>query len=193
MFASFSHLIRFYFFRFRDLASGTYPLAVDLPVVGKGLTPKAMKKATYQFIQEDLKLTEQLMAEKELEKKARAVETKRLRQLQAAAQEEQDNDDEETDPESSEEEEENDSDDGSDAEGSDEEVTDQDISENEDDSEGDSEGSEEGDFDSDEDESSLEEEVVAPPTKKGAPSKKVKKNLKCTFVEAILIINVGPW
>ncbi len=50
--------------RFRDLANGIYPLAVDLPTVGPGLTPRYMKSAAKQYIKDELGMTELRNAEK---------------------------------------------------------------------------------------------------------------------------------
>lgn len=121
---------------FRDLASGTYPLKVDLPVVGKGLTPKAMKKATEKFIKEELKLTEQRLAEKEESKKKKKKENAKV---VVKPQEEEEEDDEELDEE--------------------EEMDDEELDEEEEEEDDDDEDEDE------EEESSEEEEVVLRPKK----------------------------
>lgn len=50
--------------RFRELSNGIYPLAVDLPTVGPGLTPRRMKSATKQFIRDELAMTDIRNAER---------------------------------------------------------------------------------------------------------------------------------
>lgn len=57
--------------RFKDLATGVYPLAVQMPEVGPGLTPRMMKNATRAYIKDELTLTEQRALEKELERQGR--------------------------------------------------------------------------------------------------------------------------
>lgn len=55
------------------MASGIYPLAVDFPVVGPGLTPRYMKSAAKQFIKDELSMTEQRNADRiEMRKSSKA-------------------------------------------------------------------------------------------------------------------------
>ncbi|KAK4023702.1 hypothetical protein OUZ56_009101 [Daphnia magna] len=59
--------------KFRDLASGIYPLAVSFPTVGPGLTPRSMKSAAKQFIKDELSMTEQRNADRmEMRKSSKA-------------------------------------------------------------------------------------------------------------------------
>lgn len=65
-------------FRFRDLATGIYPLAVNFPTVGPGLTPRSMKSAAKQFIKDELAMTAQREADK-LEMKKSSKASRKLR------------------------------------------------------------------------------------------------------------------
>ncbi|XP_057364663.1 ribosomal RNA processing protein 1 homolog [Daphnia carinata] len=59
--------------KFRDLASGIYPLAVNFATVGPGLTPRCMKSAAKQFIRDELSMTEQRNADRmEMRKSSKA-------------------------------------------------------------------------------------------------------------------------
>ncbi|KAI9550432.1 hypothetical protein GHT06_001712 [Daphnia sinensis] len=59
--------------KFRDLASGIYPLAVNFPTVGPGLTPRCMKSAAKQFIRDELSMTELRNADRmEMRKSSKA-------------------------------------------------------------------------------------------------------------------------
>lgn len=70
-------LIDLNFIRFRDLSNGIYPLAVDLPTVGPGLTPRYMKSAAKQFIRDELAMSEIRQAEKlELSKSRKSRNSK---------------------------------------------------------------------------------------------------------------------
>lgn len=143
------------------MSKGVYPLAVELPVVGDGLTPRAMKKAALQFIQDELKMTEERNAEKLLVRKSRKAQ----RKLEAEAEildkqkgEENEGSDEE-DLNGSEDEE----DDGEELEeeGSEDELDEEDDDEELDEEEEDDEEDEE-DLDGEEEDSASEEEVKLP-------------------------------
>lgn len=146
------------------MSNGVYPLAVELPVVGDGLTPKAMKKAALQFIQDELKMTEERNAEKLLVRKSRKAQrkleaeaeilNKQMGEENGGSDEEDLNGsegvDEEDDGEELEEEE-------SDADEVDEEEDDEELDEEEAEDEEDEE-----DLDEEEDGSASEEEIKLP-------------------------------
>lgn len=60
------------------MATGIYPLAVNFPTVGPGLTPRSMKSAAKQFIKDELAMTAQREADK-LEMKKSSKASRKLR------------------------------------------------------------------------------------------------------------------
>lgn len=60
------------------MATGIYPLAVNFPTVGPGLTPRSMKSAAKQFIRDELAMTAQREADK-LDMKKSSKASRKLR------------------------------------------------------------------------------------------------------------------
>ena len=66
--------------RFRDLSTGVYPLAVNLPEVGPGLTPGMMRQAANDFIKSELSLTAERLAENLAKREFTKLQKRKMKQ-----------------------------------------------------------------------------------------------------------------
>lgn len=76
-------IICFFIVRFRDLSTGVYPLAINLPEVGPGLTPGMMRQAANEFIKSELSMTKERLAENLAKKEIMKLQKRKMKTLKA--------------------------------------------------------------------------------------------------------------